>query len=55
MSYSDFDLKKIKSSFNIEIIESEDLFSTVAEVKISDLLQQILKQNIPLALAIGTE
>jgi hypothetical protein len=38
MSYSDFDLKKIKSTFNIEIIENDDLFSTVEEVEISDLL-----------------
>lgn len=55
MSYSDFDLKKIKSTFNIEIMENDDLFSTVSEVEISDLLIQLLKQNVPLALAMGTE
>jgi hypothetical protein len=35
MSYSDFDLKKIKSTFPIEIIENDDLFSTVAEESIN--------------------
>ncbi len=55
MSYSDFDLKKIKSTFNIAIRENDDLFSRIPEVEISDLLTQLLKQNVPLALAMGTE
>jgi len=55
MSYSDFDLKKVKSEFNLDIVETEDLFSTVEEVEISSFLAEILKQNVPLALAIGTE
>ncbi len=55
MSYSDFDLKKIKSTFNIEIMENDDLFSSVPEIEISDLLTQLLRQNVPLALAMGTE
>jgi len=55
MSYSDFSLKKVKSEFDLNIIENEDLFSTVEEVKLSEFLSTILKQNIPLALAIGTE
>ncbi len=55
MSYSDFGLKKIRSEFNLKIVENEDLFSKVEEVEISDFLATILKQNVPLALAIGTE
>lgn len=55
MSYSDFDLKKIKSTFNIAIMENEDLFSSIPEIESSDLLTQLLKQNVPLALAMGTE
>ena len=55
MSYSDFDLKKIKSEFNIKIVEGEDLFSHIKEEDISDFLSTILKQNVPLALSIGTE
>lgn len=55
MSYSNFDLKKIKTEFKLEIVETEDLFSMVQEVEISGFLSEILKQNVPLALAIGTE
>lgn len=55
MSYSDFDLKKVRSAFNLDIIESENLFSNVESVEISIFLSEILKQNVPLALAIGTE
>jgi len=55
MAYSDFDLKKVKSEFSLKIVETEDLFSSVKDVEISDFLAKILKQNVPLALAIGTE
>jgi len=55
MSYSDFDLKKAKSAFNLNIVEKEDLFSKIERVEISPLLAEILQQNVPLALAIGTE
>ena len=55
MAYGDFDLKKVKSQFGLEIVETEDLFSSVKEVEISDFLAEILKQNVPIALAIGTE
>ena len=55
MSYSDFDLKKIKSVFNITIVENTDLFLNTPEIQISDLLKQLLNQNVPLALAIATE
>lgn len=55
MSYSDFDLKKVKTTFGLTIIESEKLFSTTEEVEVSPLLTEILGQNVPLALAIGTE
>jgi len=55
MSYSDFDLKKVRSAFDLNIVETEDLFAEVEPVAISSLLAEILKQNVPLALAIGTE
>lgn len=55
MAYSDFDLKKVKAAFSLEIVETEDLFSRVEEVEISPFLSEILKENVPLALAIGTE
>lgn len=55
MAYSDFDLKKVKSAFNLKIVETEDLFSSIEDVVISDSLAELLKQNVPLALAMGTE
>lgn len=55
MPYSDFDIKKVKSVFNLDIIEHENLFANAEDVEISDFLSEILKQNVPLALAIGTE
>ncbi|MCK4493807.1 MAG: hypothetical protein KAU26_07105, partial [Methylococcales bacterium] len=55
MSYSDFTLKKVKAQFDLEIIEQTDLFSTLDEIEISPLLTELLTQNIPLALAMGTE
>ena len=55
MSYSDFDLKRVKNEFNLKIIETEDLFSPIEPVEISNLLAETLKQNVPIALAIATE
>jgi hypothetical protein len=55
MAYSEFTLKKVKSEFSLKIVETEDLFSSVKDVEISDFLAELLKQNVPLALAIGTE
>ncbi len=55
MAYRDFDLKKIATDFQLEIIENEDLFSHIEAVKISDFLNRILEQNVPLAQALSTE
>lgn len=55
MSYRDFDLKKAKTQFSLTIVETEDLFSHVEPIEISDLLIETLNQNVPIALAIGTE
>ncbi len=48
MAYRDFDLKKVKSEFNLLIVENEDLFSMTEAVEISDFLAMILKQNVRL-------
>lgn len=55
MSYSNFTLKRVKEEFNLSIIENEDLFSMVEEIKISEYLDTTLNYNVPLALAISTE
>jgi hypothetical protein len=55
MAYSDFTLKRVKSDFNIKVIENETLFDEIKRVEISQFLETILKRNVPLALAINTE
>ena len=55
MSYSDFDLRKVKNELNIKIIEDQNMFSAIAEIEISQILSETLKENVPLARAINTE
>lgn len=55
MPYSDFTLKKTKTDLQLKIIEQQNLFADIEEVKISDILSAILEENVPLALAINTE
>lgn len=55
MAYSDFTLKKIKADLNIKLVENNSLFSAIQESSVSDLLINMLKKNVPLALAINTE
>ncbi len=55
MAYSDFTLKKVKTDFNINIIENCNLFPDIQTVEISEYLTSTLKRNVPLALAINTE
>ncbi|ELS03205.1 hypothetical protein Xen7305DRAFT_00029250 [Xenococcus sp. PCC 7305] len=55
MSYSNFSLKDVKSQLGISLIENDNLFSAVEDVEISQILREILSENIPLARAINTE
>ena len=56
MSYSEFTtLTMVKKKFDLTLDESHNLFTTVPEMKISELLATILAENVPLALAISTE
>ena len=55
MAYSDYTLSEIKEKFQLIIEAETNLFPDVREEKISDSLNEILKENIPLALAIHTE
>lgn len=55
MSYKDYTIKKVKTTFDLDFVETQDLFSCVEEVEISPFLTESLKNNVPLALAIGTE
>ncbi len=55
MAYSDYTLSEIKEKFQLAIEEQTNVFPDVIEEKISDFLNEILEENIPLALAIHTE
>lgn len=55
MAYSDFDLKKVKQNLGVNLIERENLFSSVQFFIISAYLKETLAENIPLARAINTE
>jgi len=55
MAYSDFTLKRVKSDLNIQVIENEALFPHINGIQMSQVLETMLKRNVPLALAINTE
>ena len=55
MAYSDFTLEDIKKKFQLLIREHLNVFSHVENVDVSDTLQTILQEYVPLALAINTE
>ncbi len=55
MPYSNFSLKDVKSQLGVSLIENNNLFSDVADVEISQILREILSENVPLARAINTE
>ena len=55
MAYSDFTLDDIKTKFQLLIREDTDVFAHVDGVEVSETLQTILQEYVPLALAINTE
>ena len=54
MAYSDFTLEDIKKKFQLLIREHLNVFAHVG-IDVSDTLQTILQEDVPLALAINTE
>ncbi len=55
MAYSDFTLSELEEKFQIQILETQSLFESITAVTPSDILEQTLKRNLNLALAINTE
>jgi hypothetical protein len=55
MSYSDFTLAEVKTTFHLTIKEVQGLFADVPSARVSDHLAQTLTENTSLALAINTE
>jgi len=55
MSYSQFSIEEIKTTFGITISDKFGIFADIPEIEYSDFLAQALQKYIPLALAIDTE
>ena len=55
MAYSDFDLKKVRNNFGLQIDEQPDLFAEVTPVQPSVTLANALAETAHLAMAINTE
>ena len=55
MSYSSFNLKRVKAELNINLIETQGIFEKVEPVEISQILKDILEEHVPLAVSINTE
>ena len=55
MAYSDFDLKKVRHEFGLQLDEQPDLFVDVTLVRPSAMLADTLAATAHLAMAIHTE
>jgi len=55
MSYSEFTLSQLESEFSLILQERVEIFQNIKPVTPSQLLREILEENIPLALEIDTE
>ncbi|MBD2513577.1 hypothetical protein H6G93_00860 [Nostoc sp. FACHB-973] len=55
MSYSDFTLDKVRKTFDLIISDKFDIFASTQQIECPPLLAEILRENIPLALASNTE
>ncbi|MDE5069652.1 MAG: hypothetical protein O4861_07995 [Trichodesmium sp. St16_bin4-tuft] len=55
MPYSKFTLEEVLTNFNLTLVENLGKFNNLPDVAPSKLLEETLEDNIPLAVAIGTE
>ena len=55
MSYSQFTLESLKTTFGITIVETAGIFADIPDVEYSNYLTETLRYNIPLALSIASE
>jgi len=55
VSYSDFTLDRVRKTFSLTIYDKIDIFASVHKVECPPLLAEILRENVPLALASNTE
>lgn len=55
MAYSDFTLRELLRRFQLTLDERRDLYADVPPQEPGDLLKAQIEENVPLAVAIGTE
>jgi hypothetical protein len=55
MAYRDFTIEDLQERFGLRLEECPNLFAEISPVPVSSLLQEILRENLPLAFAISTE
>lgn len=55
MSYSNFTLEQVKQKFNLSTVENIGIFANIEPIKSSNLLQTILQDNLPVAIASNSE
>lgn len=55
MPYSDFSLEKVKRTFELTTSATVDLFGDIPELECSTMLTEILRYNVPLAVASNSE
>jgi hypothetical protein len=53
--YATFTLQEIKARFGLKLEEKVDLFSAIPEAMVGAALQEMLRDYVPLALAVNTE
>ncbi|MEZ4664337.1 MAG: hypothetical protein R2911_42945 [Caldilineaceae bacterium] len=55
MPYSNFTIREVQRTFELNLIEEMGTFSAIESTPISDHLQVSLVENVPLAVSINTE
>jgi hypothetical protein len=55
VAYSDFSLRDVVDRFGLKLVEVPDLFADTSELEPGALLQALLPEFVPLALAINTK
>ncbi len=55
MAYSNFTLESVRTAFELETVESVDLFDEIDPITPSPYFAAELRKKVPLAVAIGTE
>jgi hypothetical protein len=55
MAYSDFTLRKVKQDFGLSTVEDGRFLPEVEPISPSPVLAGLLEENLPWAIAVGTE